>query len=84
MIDNSPKKSLEWWVYKTHLPKGRLKDMPTKKLCKGYINTFTGEIITAKNRRFALRYFRADGKRVGYSVRARDIKRFPKRDGKQG
>lgn len=43
---------------------------------KQYINTKTGEIIVADGKREALRYFRADGKVVGYKTHFWNVKRF--------
>lgn len=38
-----------------------------------YLNLTTGEIVIRKSRRSAYLYFKADGKRVGYKVKLRDI-----------
>lgn len=40
---------------------------------KDYLNAITGEIITAKSKRVALKYFKADGKVFGYKVKAKNI-----------
>lgn len=41
-----------------------------------YINTKTGEIIVADGKRKAVRYFKADGKVVGYKVHFWNVKLF--------
>lgn len=43
-----------------------------------YLNTQTGEIITRKCRLTAYAYFKADGKKVGYKVRWRDVVKYDK------
>lgn len=43
---------------------------------KQYINTKTGEIIVVDGKREAVRYFKADGKVVGYKVHSWNVKRF--------
>lgn len=40
---------------------------------KDYLNTITGEIITAKSKRVAVRYFKADGKVFGYKVKKNNV-----------
>lgn len=41
-----------------------------------YINTTTGEIVQKKTYLQALRYFRADGKKVGYKVRFYNVRKY--------
>ena len=43
---------------------------------KRYLNLITGELIIRKSRLGAYLYFKADGKKVGYKVRLRDIVRY--------
>ena len=40
---------------------------------KLYLNKTTGEVIFKANKLVAYRYFKADGKKVGYKVRWKDI-----------
>ena len=40
---------------------------------RNYLNAITGEIITAKTKRIAVKYFKADGKVFGYKVKAKNI-----------
>lgn len=47
--------------------------MPTEKL---YLNKITGELIRAWCRLSAYRYFKADGKVVGYEVHLSDVVRY--------
>ena len=50
---------------------------------KHYLNKKTGEIIVADNKKFAVRYFKADGKVVGYKVHAWNVVEYkPRADGK--
>lgn len=41
-----------------------------------YINTKTGEVIKANHIFKAFKYFRADGKKLGYKVALKDIKKY--------
>lgn len=40
---------------------------------KDYYNAITGEVITAKTKRIAVKYFKADGKVFGYKVKKCNI-----------
>ncbi len=49
------------------------------KQAKQYICLITGEIIqTVQGRLMAYRYFKADGKKVGYKVRWQDVVKYEK------
>ena len=43
---------------------------------KMFLNKTTGEVIWRRSRLNAWFYFKADGKRVGYAVRWKDIVRY--------